>query len=406
MLRRPLVFRAGRILGASVGAVLFAKALVSCIDLESLGNGPPDGPAPSEAAPAEAATGPDDPCSRTLPAPAPEIDGGDAEELPTFVLAFDEVTLDPAQVSAFDLDGVCTCDTRPGVAAEGGPSCVSDTVTCDLDGGADNAVAVVVAAASPLVAIDGISNRLIAMGHRTILLQISKYNGRANDGELVVGSIVAEGIRTQGCPTSTFDPVSEVWSKGGCGDDPWTLAPGSVLVTGSATLPLVVGKGYVRDYQLVVRFGDAARLPFNDESTIRFGAPLLSGRIVPLDETLAPRDPARTPTEKEKRLFRIERGVLAGRVLAADLLATLGTYRKAGGGGALCESPGFETVRSVICAAPDIAKTVPGNPTARCDALSAALGFVAIPAVPASVADASVTSTACDSVDASTLRCP
>jgi hypothetical protein len=386
-MRWSLVFRAA---GASIAALLVAKALLSCVDLASLGNGPPDAPAPTEAAAAEAG----DPCSHAQPPAPPDLGGRDPSELPTFVLALDEVTLDPTKVKAFDLDGVCTCDARPGTARDGGPSCVSSSVTCDGDGGADDALGVVAAAASPLVAVDGI-----------FLLQIAKYTGSADDDEVVVGSLLAEGIRSQGCPASTFDSTAMVWSRGGCGDDPWTVSPSAVVATGSAALPLVVGTGYVRDYQLVVRFKDAARVPFDDESTTRIGAPLLTGHVVPLDETLAPRDPARSPTKKEQRLFRIEGGVLAGRVLATDLLATLGTYRKSGAA-PLCASSGFETVRSIICGATDITGAPSADPTVKCDALSTAIGFVAIPAVEANVADAAVTSTACDSVDASLLACP
>ncbi len=365
---------------------------MSCVDLESLGNGPPDGQAPNEASAPEAAA---DPCSRAQPPSKPD-GGDDPTELPAFVLALDVVSLDPNKVSALDLDGVCTCDT----------SCGAPIVVCDDDGGADNAVAHVAETASPFLAIDGIPNRLIAMGHRTVLLQIAKYNGLANDGKVVVGTLLGEGIHTQGCPTSVLDPQAQVWSRGGCGDDPWTLSPSSVLVTGTATVPLVIDSdAYVRDYQLVARFNGAAPLPFNDESTIRFGSPVLTGRLVPLDETLAPRDPARAPTEKEKRLFRIEGGVLAGRVLASDLLATLGTYTKVGGS-PLCASSAFEAVRSNVCDAVDITRTPRPDPSVRCDALSAALGFVAIPAVAADVADASVTSTSCSTVDAAVLACP
>jgi hypothetical protein len=391
-----------RAAAVSACAWLVAKALLACVDLASLGDGPPDGPSADAAAPPEAS----DPCAHRLPPPAPEVDA-DPEELPAFVLAVDEVTLDPDKVSALDLDGVCTCEPRPGTALDGGPSCMASAVTCDLDGGGDNALGVVATAALPLVPIASVGNRFIVNGHRTLLFQIAKYNGRADDGNVVVGSIVAEGIHAQGCPSSTFDPAAMLWSRGGCGDDAWTLSPSAVIATaGSGNLPLVVGTGYVRDFQLVVRFNDAAQLPTNDESAIRIGAPVLTGRLVPLDETLAPRDPARPPTGRERRLFRLEQAVLAGRVLVTEVLTTLGTFRTGAARTPLCTSGNFESVRTIVCGAPDIASAPAASPSARCDALSVAVGLVAIPALAADVADASVVSSACATVDAAAFTCP
>jgi hypothetical protein len=377
--------------------------LVSCVDLDSLGSGAPD------SAVAEAGV-PDvrDPCLHVAPPEAPGVDDSPNDELPPFVLALDEVALDPERSTAYDLDGVCTCDSRPGSAADGGPSCGSPKVTCDRDGGGDNAIGEVASTASPLVAIESTSNNLIAAGHRTLLLAISNYNGRANDREVVVGALLAEGIRSAGCPSSVPEGQTGFWSKGGCGDDPWTISPDAVVVTATrGTLPITVGRGFVRDYQLVVRFGDAARVPVNDEAVIRFGEPLLTGTLVPLDEALAPRDPTRAPTPREQRLFRIDRGVLAGRMATRDVLGALGTYRTNGGKTPVCASSAFESIRSIICQSADIRRApAPAEPATRCDALSASMAFAAIPAIGVDVGDAGVVSTACATVDAAVFDCP
>lgn len=403
MVGRALVLRTTFVAG--IGAVL-AKVLISCVDLESLGNGPPDGAAP----PAEASV-PDvvDPCTHDQPAATSSLNDGDGE-LPTFVLALNTITFDPKKVVPLDLDGVCTCDPRPGTAREGGPACASPEPNCDADGGGDNSLGLVANESAPIVGVETVVNRVIAAGHRTLLLQIEKYNGLANDKEVVVGTLLAEGIRSQGCPSSVLEAAKPLWSTGGCGNDPWTVSPASVLfVTGSGLLPLARGIGYVRDFQLIVRIKDTALFPFNDESTFRVAMPIVQARLVPLDENLAPRDPARPPaTEREKRLFRIDEGVIAGRVLTTDVLGILGAYQPSTGPRLCAQDAKFGLVRERICRGADIPAqgTAPFDPSKACDALSGALGFAAIPAVTAPVADAAVPNTGCESVDAAAFRCP
>ena len=67
-----------------------------------------------------------------------------------------------------------------------------------------------------------------------------------------------------------------------------------------------------------------------------------------------------------------------------------------------------KAVRERICRGADIPAqgTAPFDPSKACDALSGALGFAAIPAVTAPVADAAVPNTGCESVDAAAFRCP
>lgn len=402
---RPALIRASIVAG--VGVVL-AKVLISCVDLESLGNGPPDAAAP----PTDGSV-PDvvDPCTHDQPAITSDRDDTDGgADLPTFVLALDTVSLDSKKVSPLDLDGVCTCDPRQGTFANGAPSCAGTVLTCDGDGGGDNALGAVIESSQVLSGIEGVSNRLIASGHRTLLLQIQKYNGLPNDSEVTVGTLVGVGIRSKACSMSVFDPAAGYWSTGKCGDDPWTISPASGVVGGSGIAPYAIGRGYVRDGQLVVRLNNAALIPFNDESTIAFRNPILSGRLVPLGEDLAPRDPDRTPTEKEKRLFRLENGLLAARLLATDALATIGTHRQSGTGTRLCESAGFVLLRKQFCEATDLLgqpqEKQAFDPTKPCVAISAALGFAAIPAIQAYVSDAGTPPTGCEGVDAATFLCP
>ncbi len=61
-----------------------------------------------------------------------------------------------------------------------------------------------------------------------------------------------------------------------------------------------------------------------------------------------------------------------------------------------------------MCAATDLQgkPANPDDPTRSCDALSSALGFVAIPAVTSFISDAGALPTGCESVDAAVFLCP
>lgn len=388
----------------AIGALALAKLLISCVDLDSLGSGtrPDDGGADTlEGATPEAAS---DPCTHDQPALTSTVSDG-KDELPPFVLAISEVTLDPARVTPFDLDDVCTCDGRPGARDDGGPRCATTTVSCDGDGGVDNGLG----ALSALTAVGGgianVANRLITTGHRTVLLQIAKYNGLPNDDEVVVGTLLGAGIHEKACASSTLDDASGLYSAGGCGDDPWAIRPGEIV----GSVPLVVGIGYVRDGRLVVpKLNNAVLLPFTDQSTLNFRQPVITGTLVPVDEALQPRDPRSAPTEKEKRLFLLQNATLAGRVQASESVAAIGTYVQSSTGKPLCTSAAFGLIRDQVCGASDIQgrPLVPDDPTRACDAISAAIGFAAVPAVMSFVSDAGPPPTGCEGVDAALVGCP
>lgn len=385
-------------------AALVVKAL-ACVDLESLGNGPPRDAAP-ETANDDAADGAaaGDPCAHVGPPGPPSTDDAPGEELPPFVLAIDVATLDPAKAPGFDLDGVCTCDSRAGTAADGGPSCASrPNVVCDGDGGTDNTIATVaqVAAAN---GIDRAVARLIASGERTLLLRLAQYNGRANDPEVAVGAILAEGIRTKTCADSMPSGDAGTWTPGKCGDDTWTLSSDSVSSTG---VPAVIGKGFVHDYRLVVpRFALPVTLPFTGDTVISFHEAIVSGRLVPLDANLQPRDASRAPLPAEERLYRIEDGLLAGRAKTGDVLSAIGHYPWSAGGGPLCNQSVFPFVRQTICESADIALQPSAPANDACDALSAGVGFVAIPARPGAIVPSPPPPTACAAADGGALACP
>lgn len=385
-------------------AVLSTK-LVACVDLASLGDGTPDSTAPTEDVKPPP---PVDLCTHERPIGRGDIDDAVNEELPSFVLAVDEAKLDPGAVPGYDLDGVCTCDPRPGAAADGGGSCVAPDaaratipISCDLDGGVDNAVAKLAKLNSPVAPVDKLPNRVASKGRRTLLLQLGKYNGRANDGDVGVGAILADGIRTQGCPTSTFNTDTNTWSPGRCGNDLWTVDETSMI----GSVAVVGGSGYVRDYQLVVRLNARAMMPFSEEGFIALDSAVLSATIVPLGEDLQPRDVTRPPSAAEQRLFRLEGGVLAGRVPSAEILSAVGSYRP-NGGAYLCTTGAFPAVQQSICDSVDVRLGEATDRNLPCDALSIAFGFAAVPALLGPRVDAGPRFNGCAPTDGAALACP
>jgi hypothetical protein len=387
------------VLAAGAGAAISG----SCVDLDSLGNGAPDaGDHPDAEAGAPA-----DPCIHVNPVPAPDLDDSPGEMLPPFETAFDEVTVNPTTVPGYDIDGLCTCDQGSISVGKGGGSCAGPSPGCDLDGGIDNAAGLVEQGATGVLSFDRFPNRLIASGARSLLIQLAEYNGKANDKEVIVGTILSEGIREPGCATSTYDPDAGIYTPGRCGDDHWSSSPGAMIVTGSGNVPLVKGTGYVRDFHLVARIGNPVPVPFTASSDVTFAGAVLTATVVPLGEDLKPRDPSQEPTVKERRLFRLENGVLAGRVGANELLHTIGTYQS--GIGTLCKlGAAFDQVRTPICGAVDVRRE-PGstpNPALPCDALSAAFGFTALPAIAGAVSTAPPPDDPCGGVDAGAFTCP
>jgi hypothetical protein len=172
-----------------------------------------------------------------------------------------------------------------------------------------------------------------------------------------------------------------------CGRDPWSIVPGSVVIAAGAPLgftPTATGTGYVADYKLVVRLETGTTsIPFGG-AALAMGSPEGVMTLVPLGEDLQPRDPARPPTDAEKRLWRIKEGTLTGRLPARDLLAAAGSIPTPGMTEEhLCTSPIFTVLKSTVCDGRDIAKARNFDfvPNRACDALSMAVGFTADPAI-------------------------
>ncbi len=351
---------------------------------------PPPDSAP-EAAP-EAAP-PPDPCHHVVPPPIPEMDDDPTTSIDEFYLALRSVTLvAPAggPPFGFDLDGVCSCDRRPNTAYDGGQSCrQAGEKICDADGGVDNQVSTLATDFGLLFDInkDANVNARIQSGTQTSFVVISKYNGRANDREVAFGLFTSEGIPdTQaepGCPDAGRG--NGHLAPGWCGNDKWSVSTSTVNQFGTKFTPKSVGIGYVSNYRFVVRLSGTAGVPFAGYR-LALDAPISSGRLVPLDANLQVLDTSAGPPPKNLIAFwRLDDGVLAGRIAVSELLAAIGTVGVPGGdGGAhVCANPMlFDSIKGEVCKRADLNVTpnLDFAAGAACDALSTGIALTGFPA--------------------------
>ena len=355
--------------------------------------------------PPEAEPPPSDPCAHAAPprAPAKTDAAGEDDELPAFYVAVRSMSLIPdkgAPPPGFDLDGVCTCESRQPTAADGGTTCSphAKSPICDEDGGVDNQAARLFNEYRNVLEINQAANinDEIANGSKDLLIQISGYNGLPNDPSVTIGVFGSEGLYDRppdkpGCDASTFNPRPEfpdggVWRPVFCGDDKWSIVKETTLSTVRPLLPVRTGSGWVRDGLLVVEVRDSLQLPFYN-TVLGLITARVVGRLVPLGADLKPRDPTKPPAnDLEKRLFELRDGVFAGRVPAKDLLAAAGTLDDPldkQSGKHLCTTPLYLTAQELFCQYLDISANPQRdlNLSFGCDALSAAFTFDAYPAL-------------------------
>ncbi len=383
---------------ASLAGGLAAALAAACgnsfaqADPTDTDSGDAQGESGSDAAPVP------DPCQHVAPPPPPLTDDDPApsKQLDPFIVAMSEYHLvpkgDAGGVLGYDLDDVCTCDTSEGAAHEGGGSCAGPR-RCDADGGIDNGSLVLYDEFGTFVAdIDKGAqvNDRIASGVLTALIEISNYNGRANDKEVNVGIIISYGIRDpRGC-NSAAGGRGPSYPPGWCGGDIWSVDPAAVIGDLPPYAPALAASAYVTNHVLVVRdMNGYFEIPFGDTS-FRFRAPIMTATIVPLDAAGNPRDPDAPPDGGKDGNFRLDDGILAGRLQTQSLLAGFGSLRVPGSADPdaaanqkyLCQSASFAVLRAAYCSARDIASNhqLDFDPRATCDAISTTTAFRARPA--------------------------
>jgi hypothetical protein len=348
-----------------------------------------------------------DPCEHRLPpsAPEPATDAGAARQLGLAAMRTFDFSGRPTEaLPGFDLDGLCTCDKRPG--AKDGLTCVraasQDPLSvCDAPGGIDNAVGDLfkkyakdyAAAGFDINDTIGVTSA-ISHGDYTLIFHLSDYNGELNDSYVglgVINSIGLTGVKGIASDGGAEDPACMSRADAGrCRSDAGELEPcwngcDKWRVLSEATIQSPIERGglvpishadaYVRDGILVARISNTS--PF------RLGPiPILLSDIRVVAE-LKLRDFSNRSVafgSGEARRFELVNGLLVGRTLATNLIALLGELSNPVGGGLLCEPAGatlFEGVKEQVCARRDVPAR-PGAPsTAACDGLSVAFPFSA-----------------------------
>ncbi|MEA2746084.1 MAG: hypothetical protein QOI41_227 [Myxococcales bacterium] len=362
-----------------LGALALAAA---CASLSGLSGGDGERPNPveagSEAAPPAEAAPPPDPCSHASYPPPPAKDDDPTGEIPALVLAVRDESVngsfDAGAQIGFDLDGVCTCFPDTTTAHGGDPSCIAPkggALACDGDGGADSQIATVLAAYT-------VPNNAGYAGP-TLLLKITRYNGRANDRQVFVAIVPSPGVfDATGCGDAgdTADagrgPYTPTWQ--GC--DHFSVDSDSVLPNTSE--PTTFISAYVTDHVLVIT-PTARPITFVvGNTTLSVSSSVMTARLTAVDAQLRPI----VPQPDVGQLFRVD-GISAGRVNTGDALRSIASGQAQTDGGPLCGFPNFfNTVKnSFVCPSADIA-TDPANDfkNAGCDALSLAVAFTAEPA--------------------------
>jgi hypothetical protein len=349
---------------------------------------------------------PRDLCPHVAPPVVPEQ--SDSDEEGSFVFAFSSVDptgrRDGGEVVGFDLDRVCSCDGRDPLGAN--PTCLArdpavsrDAGVCDPDGGIDNGFADVVSEFELLLSrADMVKtfNREIHCGRQSVLVFLSKYNGQANDPGVVVGLVESYGIRES---HDGGEQPSECTSDGGDGGgtfppkydgtDRWSVPKGKVTPTVAGPVTGAPATGWVRNFELVIDIRDPrveTRLPVVLGTTVSsISGVVLSAKLVPVDAEGKdiPVDGAGKiqSTDGKAARFRLTNGILSGRVAVDDVLTGLSTLNI--GDEPLCHQPVvMEVMTPTLCNAADT-MTIPSRDSKgnRCDAITIALQFDAVPAI-------------------------
>jgi hypothetical protein len=287
-----------------------------------------------------------------------------------------------------DLDHVCTCPDPPSCKP---PTAASPSI-CDGPRGRDDGFALL------FNQIVGLYPQLdfgqyIRGGGYTALIDVQGWNGEPDDSEVVVAIRMSQGLESDidgGTTRAKFDGT-DVWTV-----DPTSLANGAEYVGMSCESNLQVpclplyrdAHAYVRDGQLIARI----EFPFTVSSPQ--GQLTFDLKDVTMVATLG---------KSSSGAYRLA-GQIVGRVPTAPFLSNVGVLRDPQGGHSLCGGGLYPQLKAQVCGAADVMTSPSADGAgAPCDAMSAAIGFVASPAHAGIVFTGNKTGSECPSF---TDRCP
>jgi hypothetical protein len=356
----------------SVGASIGCEVLVGIHERAAATANPDAGDrdALPDVAQAEAET--DAGCAHAFPPPRPTTDDG-TENL-AFVLATRTtdygVHLDAGLVPfGFDLDGLCTCPDPPPCA----PFKPTD-MQCDLPHGIDNSMA---ALFQQLTDVSHGNFNLTAYGDALaqgvwgLVLQISDYNGGANDTAVTVAVFPSNGTVARDWDSGTWEVtpdagvVAPMWD----GHDVWSVDANS---KDGQTAQYFDTSAYVANHTLVAHVD----YPLRSASVGMYASAITT--------TLVAQVIAGTLVRDGNGSFHIEDGITAGRWPVRDLSNALAEFPDQLIQGAYTCPGGFtySQVKSLVCQAADVpANPAQTDPRYVCDALSVGSAFTAYPAI-------------------------
>jgi hypothetical protein len=314
-------------------------------------------------------------CSLAVPPSAPSKDDpSDAGDLDLLfaVRTVDLGIRDDGGVPApygYDLDGLCTC---PGPA-----DCVGTMPNCDQPGGIDNAGGALFRQFYQLSGGGFLSqdaaNTQISAGQATLLLRVSKYNGKPNDTQVILALYVSDGT----VPNDAGVSPPPVWD----GTDTWTVDNGSLIA--GITPKYFDSSAYVSGGTLVGRPVEyLVPLPLDqyDVMTVDLVGGIVTGKL-----------------EQAQSTWAIAAGIVDGRWPAVTLLGDLAYVHDPQNTNAyLCPSTSsYMGLKGLLCPSLDITADSTSPHSQPCDAISLAIGFAAQTALMASTPTTSTATTTC-----------
>ncbi|HEY1958426.1 MAG TPA: hypothetical protein VGH28_22570 [Polyangiaceae bacterium] len=339
-MRRRLAF--GIALG---GSVVIACQLLAGIDDRTLGDS------------GITEDGGVDPCSIVNLPGAPISPPPDTNPI-TVTAALSQIMLgatDGGPYYGFNLDKTCTCPDVESCVPQGDAG-----AHCDDDGGIDNyarrafeqinAVSSAFGDAGGLITEKKL-NLALTSGLSGALIEISKYNGQSDDGQVTVTIYASQGFDGYPDAAPAFD-----------GKDHWIVDPGSASGQYSTTNAYVVGFTLVAtglNFPIVI--GSATTQPV----TIQLDEGIIEAKLVMSGNQLVSLT-----------------GVLGGRWDPAKFLPSLQSVPDPYFGGYLCgNDPVYGVVKNIICGNTDINVSSAGDHSGPCNSVSMGLGFQALPAM-------------------------
>lgn len=360
-------------------------------DFTSGGPSKPDATAPLDAT-SDALVGVKDPCDHARPPERPDAADPGAPTSLTFALSHFVLVAGNADEIGYDLDGVCTCDGRPGAALGGASSCSTPKPSdvCDNAGGRDNGASKLLARLIPTQADAGFEvgfDISASEGVGSILVGLGEYNGTPTDPSVFVALYDSPGLDPpRPCDAGTVGDggvngsgkPKPAW--GGC--DHWQLGQSSVL--------------------------DGKPRWFTRDAWVTGGVlvanlPLLAIRIGRSDLLLSHASVTGTLVTTPGALPRLNRGIITGSATVPNLLKSFGEQEPIPGR-PLCRDPlNMAVVRAAACASRDLGST--DDAAAPCDSISFTASFDAKLAQQGTVAESSDAGPVCG--DLGELgRCP